>query len=88
MVNDVFGDLTGGAPITNPLIWEYTRFYLSRNAAPGVAAGLMLACGEIMRGFGIRHFVCVFDDRMIRIYKVIGSCPEILGSEGDGRQKD
>ena len=47
----------------------------------------MLAVGEIVRGFGICHFAGVFDARMIRIYKAISSCPEILGSEGDGRQK-
>ena len=87
MVNDVFGHLTGGAPICSPLIWECTRFCLSRDASAGVAAALMLAGGEIMRGFKVRHFAGVFDARMVRIYKAIGSCPEILGSEGEGRER-
>ncbi|MCV6585456.1 MAG: autoinducer synthase [Marinibacterium sp.] len=87
MVNDIFGHLTGGAPICSPLIWECTRFCLSRDASSGVAAALMLAGGEIMRGFNIRHFAGVFDARMVRIYKAIGSCPEILGSEGSGRDR-
>jgi acyl homoserine lactone synthase len=85
MVNEVFGHLTGGAPICSPLIWECTRFCLSRGAPSSVAAALMLGGGEIMRGFGIRHFAGVFDARMVRIYKAIGSCPEILGTEGSGR---
>jgi acyl homoserine lactone synthase len=84
MVNEVFGHLTGG-PITSPLIWECTRFCLSRDAGPKVAAALMLAGGEIMTGFGIRHFVGVFDARMQRIYRAIGSSPEVLGSQGQGR---
>jgi len=87
MVNDVFGHLTGGAPVTSPLIWECTRFCLSRGAKPHVAAALMLGGGEIMTGFGIRHFVGVFDARMVRIYRAIGSSPEVLGSEGEGRDR-
>jgi acyl homoserine lactone synthase len=87
MVNDVFGHLTGGGPITSPLIWECTRFCLARDATPNIAAALMLAGGEIMTGFGIRHFVGVFDARMVRIYRAIGSSPEILGSQGEGRDR-
>jgi acyl homoserine lactone synthase len=87
MVNQVFGHLTGGAPITSPLIWECTRFCLARGAGGNVAAALMLAGGEVMTGFGVRHFAGVFDARMVRIYRAIGSSPEILGSEGHGRDK-
>ena len=86
MVNDHFGHLTTG-PITSPLIWECTRFCLARGAAPKVAAALMLGGGEIMQGFGIKHFVGVFDARMVRIYRMIGSSPDVLGSEGVGRDK-
>lgn len=87
MVNDVFGHLTGGSPIESSVIWECTRFCLARDAEPHVAAALMLGGGEIMRGFGIRHFVGIFDRRMERIYRAIGSWPEILGSEGSGRDR-
>ncbi len=86
MVNDHFADLTTG-PITSPLIWECTRFCLARGADPRVAAGLILGGGEIMQGFGIRHFVGVFDARMVRIYRMIGASPEVLGSQGTGRDK-
>ncbi|MGB3245805.1 MAG: acyl-homoserine-lactone synthase [Sulfitobacter sp.] len=86
MVNDHFGHLIEG-PIKSPLIWECTRFCLSRGAPPHVAAALMLGGGEIMRGFGIRHFVGVFDARMVRIYRMIGASPEVLGSEGEGRER-
>lgn len=87
MVNEVFGHLTGGAPIVSPLIWECTRFCLSRGAESNVAAALMLAGGEIMTNFGVRHFVGAFDARMVRIYRAIGSSPELLGSEGEGRNR-
>lgn len=85
MVNEVFGDLIGGGTITSPLIWECTRFCLSHGANAKTAAALMLAGGEIMSGFGIRHFVGVFDLRMQRIYRAIGSSPEVLGAQGQGR---
>ena len=87
MVNEVFGHLIGDGTISSPLIWECTRFCLSRKAGPKVAAALMLAGGEIMSGFGIRHFVGVFDAKMQRIYRAIGSSPEVLGCEGRGRNR-
>lgn len=87
MVNDIFGHLTGGVPICSPFIWECTRFCMSRDASGKVAGALMLAGGEIMRNFQIDHFVGVFDRRMVRIYRAIGSSPEVLGTEGVGRDQ-
>lgn len=86
MVNDHFLALTDGVPFQSPFIWECTRFCLSRDTEPGTAAALMLAGGEIMQNFGIRHFVGVFDARMVRIYNRIGAAPEVLGTQGEGRQ--
>ena len=86
MVNDHFSHLTDGTQIQSPLIWECTRFCIARGANPGVAAALMLACGEVVRAFGVAHCVGVFDARMVRIYKRIGACPEILGYQGEGRE--
>ncbi|SHH92263.1 acyl-homoserine-lactone synthase [Marivita hallyeonensis] len=86
MVNEHFLDSTGGVAFQSPFIWECTRFCLSRNTEPGTAAALMLAGGEIMEGFGIKHFVGVFDARMVRIYNRIGAAPEVLGTTGFGRQ--
>ena len=87
MINEIFGHLTGGAPICSPLIWECTRFCLARDAGGNIAGALMLAGGEIMRNFGVKHFAGVFDKRMVRIYRAIGSSPEILGTEGEGRDQ-
>lgn len=85
MVSEHFLDLTDGVPFQSPFIWECTRFCLSRKAEPGTAAALMLAGGEIMQGFGIKHFVGVFDARIVRIYNRIGAAPEVLGTQGEGR---
>ena len=87
MVNDHFTHVLGGGTVVSPLIWECTRFCLSRDAGSTVAAALMLGGGEIMTGFGIRHFVGVFDKRMTRIYRAIGASPEVLGSQGEGRDQ-
>ena len=86
MVNEHFGDLISG-PITSPVIWECTRFCLTRGAGSHVAAALMLGGGEIMQNFGVEHFVGVFDARMTRIYRMIGSSPDVLGSTGTGREQ-
>lgn len=87
MVNDHFLNLTDGVKIQSPFIWECTRFCLSRKADPRTAAALMLAGGEVMQGFDVKNYVGVFDARMVRIYRMIGSSPEILGSTGAGRDK-
>jgi acyl homoserine lactone synthase len=86
MVNEHFGHLMSG-PIVSPTIWECTRFCLARGAESRAAAALMLGGGEIMQNLGIHHFVGVFDARMVRIYRMIGSSPDVLGSEGEGREK-
>lgn len=87
MVNDHFTHVTGGGSIVSPLIWECSRFCLSPDAPSNVAAALMLAGLEMIRGFGIEHMVGVFDARMVRIYRIIGSSPEVLGTVGEGRDQ-
>lgn len=87
MVNEVFDNLTGGNPISSPLIWECTRFCLSRDAGGSVAGALTLAGLEIMRNLNIAHFAGVFDRRMVRIYRSLGFSPEIIRSAGAGRDK-
>ena len=86
MVNDHFNHLID-APNNSPLIWECTRFCMAPGQGANVAAALMLGGGELMNGFGVQHFVGVFDARMVRIYKRVGSSPEVLGSEGEGREQ-
>jgi acyl homoserine lactone synthase len=87
MVNEIFGDLNGGLPIVSPLIWESTRFCLSRTAGSHVAAALTLGGTEIMRNFHVDHIVGVFDARMVRIYRNLKFSPAILGVQGEGRDR-
>ncbi|GAA6164205.1 acyl-homoserine-lactone synthase [Pelagimonas sp. KU-00592-HH] len=87
MINDHFSELTDGVRIESPLIWECTRFCLARDAEPKTAGALMLAGSEVLRGFGIEHLVGVFDARMVRIYRMIGSSPEVIGTKGRGRDR-
>ncbi|WP_243611487.1 acyl-homoserine-lactone synthase [Shimia aestuarii] len=87
MVNDHFLDLTNGVRITSPFVWECTRFCLARDCEPKTAAALMLGGGEVMAGFGVEHYVGVFDARMVRIYRMIGASPEIIGAQGEGRDR-
>jgi acyl homoserine lactone synthase len=85
MVNEHFTHITDGVTIASPLIWECTRFCLAPDQGGRTSAALMLAGAEIMEGFGIEHFAGVFDARMVRIYRMIGAAPTIIGSQGSGR---
>ena len=87
MVNDHFSQLMGGEQIRSSNIWESTRFCLAKGSESRVAAALVLAGIEIGRGFGVSQCVGVFDARMIRIYRMIGASPKVLGSAGEGRDK-
>ena len=87
MVNEHFAHLNGGLPLRDARIWECTRFCLAPGAGPHVAAALMLAGGELLERQGLRHFVGVFDANMERIYRRIGSCPQVLGQAGAGRDR-
>lgn len=87
MINDHFTHLTDGVTIQSPRIWECTRFCLSRDAGPQVAAALMLAGGEVLQGFDLDHFIGVFDARMERIYRQIGASPTVVGHAEQGGEK-
>ncbi len=86
MVNDHFAHLSD-TQVCSPFIWECTRFCLAPGASSRVAGALMLAGGELMRAFELTHLLGVFDARMIRIYNMIGAAPDVLGSEGAGRDR-
>lgn len=84
MVNEHFFHLTG-TEIRDPKIWECTRFCVSPNAEPHVAAQLMLAAAELGLASGLTHSVGVFDARMVPVYRRLGWSPKILGTAGEGR---
>lgn len=86
MVSEHFTHIADISGIVSPFVWECTRFCLAPGAEPRVAGALMLAGGEVMRGFGLSHLLGVFDARMVRIYRRIGSSPDVLGSMGEGRE--
>jgi acyl homoserine lactone synthase len=86
MVNDHFSTLLKDGPLHDPHIWECTRFCLREGVSSQVAACLMLAGGELMRHFALTHLLGVFDARMVRIYRMIGASPLILGRQGEGRE--
>jgi len=85
MVAEHFSHLIDGENIVSPLIWECTRFCIGRNADARASAGLVLAAGEIMEAFHLRHYVGVFDGVMARIYNRLGVQPDIIGQSGTGR---
>jgi acyl homoserine lactone synthase len=85
MTAEHFLHLTGGVRIESPLIWEVTRFCLAPGATPGVAAALMLAGCELALRFGLEQCLGVFDARMTRIYGRIGFSPDVIGTDGAGR---
>ena len=93
MFNDHFTQLSDGVTITSPLIWESTRFCVSPRLTGGMAAAskistaLMLAGAEVGLRFGLSHYIAVFDAPMRRIYRSTGWPPEIVGQDGEGRDR-
>ena len=79
MVNEHFLELTDGVNISSPHIWECTRFCISPTADRRVAAKLLAAGAYLMKECCIDYFVGVFDEKMERIYRAIGSSPTVLG---------
>ncbi|RKF14091.1 autoinducer synthase [Roseovarius spongiae] len=87
MLNDHFAHLLPDGPVRDPQLWECTRFCLAPGAESHVAAALMLGGGEVLRGMGLSGYTGVFDARMERIYRFIGSSPQVIGAIGSGRDR-
>ena len=84
MVADYFLSLTNGVDFASPYIWESTRFCLSPGASTRISAALMLGGLEVGLHHGLSHAIGVFDARMVRIYRLLGWPPAIMGTEGEG----
>jgi acyl homoserine lactone synthase len=85
MVRDHFAHLGGEGVISDTGIWECTRFCLAEGAEAHMSAALMLGGAEVGAGFGLRQALGVFDARMVRIYRLLGWEPSLIGTEGAGR---
>jgi N-acyl-L-homoserine lactone synthetase len=84
MINDHFRHLSGGRAVSHPKMWECTRFCLSEDADSNASAALLLGGAQLGVGFGLARAVGVFDARMVRIYRLLGWQPAVLGSAGKG----
>ena len=82
MAAEHFAHLSGGGPIRSERIWECTRFCLAPGAEGPIGSALMLGGAELMRRFDLTHLLGVFDMSMPRVYRIMGSVPEVLGSDG------
>lgn len=80
MVNEHFRHLLDGVVISNPLIWECTRFCISRKANRFVAPQLLAAGAKLMWESGIKHIIGVFDIRMLKVYKRLRASPTVICS--------
>lgn len=85
MTNEHFAHLLPDGAIADPKVWECTRFCLSEDAGPQVSAALMLGGAELGQRMGLRQALGVFDARMVRVYRMLGWEPEIIGTDGKGR---
>ena len=87
MINEVFGHLNGGQPDLQPSDLGSDPVLPVTHRKPTYRR-----CHHAQRrrndgGFGLTHIAGVFDARMIRIYRLIGSSPTVLGTEGTGRDQ-
>ncbi|MFT6773119.1 MAG: N-acyl-L-homoserine lactone synthetase [Paracoccaceae bacterium] len=93
MFNEHFTHLSDGVEITSPLIWESTRFCISPRlkgaaaVASKISTALMLAGCEVGLKYGLSNYIAVFERPMLRIYRSTGWGPEVIGEEGEGRNR-
>lgn len=80
MLADHFAETLAGREIKDPLVWECTRFCLSPERNPKVALTLLATAARLMQLAGLRSLVAVFDARMLRLYRMSGVEPEVIGS--------
>jgi acyl homoserine lactone synthase len=85
MMAEHFEDLTGGVTLNSPLIWEITRFCVSprlqdRRSAMRVPTALLWAGCDLAVRSGVEFCVGVFNQQMLRVYKLAGFVPEVLGT--------
>ncbi len=88
MLRDVFSELVArGEEIESPLIWESTRFCVSRSALSERTAGrlnrttgeLLLGLFEVAQKAGLKYVVSVYDAHMRRILGIAGCHAELIG---------
>ena len=85
MIKEHFSHLLDEKMKESSKLWECSRFCLARHAPRHVASNLMLAAGEAMVGFGLIECIAIFDQRMMRIYRLLGAQPRLIGSSGTGK---
>jgi acyl homoserine lactone synthase len=84
MVNEHFSHLLPTPDIRDANIWECTRFCLSQRAGADISTLLMLGAAQVGLSFGLTQAIGVFDARMIRLYRLLGWRPQVIGAEGEG----
>ncbi|MFZ3583436.1 acyl-homoserine-lactone synthase [Loktanella sp. DJP18] len=87
MAAEIFPSLLPVGGLCDPQIWECTRFCLSRNRPSSVSAALMLAGAAFVRHNDIASVIGIFDSLMARVFRIIGTGPEVVGAMGEGRQR-
>lgn len=85
MTAEHFVHLTHGVRICSPLIWECTRFCLSPRASSRIAAALLAAGVELGLRLGLEQAIGVIYTRTLGIYHRIGHRPDVIGTDGGGR---
>jgi acyl homoserine lactone synthase len=85
MLAEHFADLTGGVTLNSPLIWEITRFCVSprlrdRRNMMRVPTALLWAGSDLAVRAGVEFCAGVFNEQMLRVYKLAGFMPEVLGT--------
>ena len=83
MVNEHFTDLLGGVAFKPIYLGKHS--VLSFGQAPQNCCTFDASAGEVMLGCGVEQCLGVFDQRMIRIYRLL-ECFEFDSSKGQGKE--
>ncbi len=86
MVNDHFSDVTGGIIFRSRLMWECSRFCVSKAGNRKTAPKLLAAGGKFLQEFGIQNLIGVFDQKMERVYRALRTSPFVVGQKTYGAE--
>lgn len=81
MLNEHFKHLLNGNKVTNPKIWECTRFCTASTAPNQSSFKVLAAAAFLMRQLHLASFVGIFDEKVERLYSRLGVSPQVLGRD-------
>lgn len=81
MISDHFAELVPCEYFRQDGAYECSRFVTARGSSRLGASAMFAAAGQIFQSDAAKSFVGLFDQRMLRVYRMMKNYPMLLGSQ-------